>query len=134
MIIIKKIHFLSVLILGISSSIWAVFAKNVWMPIIWLFFLSLLILTNNLKEFKFFIKRFLQIGITLIFISFLQIIFRRQGHVLISVNQFSSSCPSCLRGQNSLLSIPIHIFSSTLCRYFIPQFDRWFLKTSSSLF
>jgi energy-coupling factor transporter transmembrane protein EcfT len=86
----KKIdlHFFSFLFIGISASLWAIFDVRFLMPLSWLIFISLLITINNRKEIRSFTRRFLQIGVTLLGISLLQIIFRREGLVLVTINNF----------------------------------------------
>ncbi|MCI0496119.1 energy-coupling factor transporter transmembrane protein EcfT [candidate division KSB1 bacterium] len=79
---------MSILLLGISSSVWAIAAQDYVMPIIWLVILLAIVSIDNPHEFQFFLKRFSQIGVTLISISLLQIIFRRAGTVVLAVHQF----------------------------------------------
>ncbi len=82
----RQIHFLSILILGISSSVWAVAAKHYLMPLIWLGLLSILVITHDPGEFRHFIKRFTQLGSALIIVSFIHILFRREGAILFRWN------------------------------------------------
>lgn len=83
-----QLHFVTILFLGISSSLWAISAKSYLMPMAWLVILFSLVTLNNPREFKYFLKRFAQIGTTLIIISILQIIFRREGTVLFVWRQY----------------------------------------------
>jgi len=83
--ILEKLHFLSIVTLGITASLWAIFATHYFIPLIWLFLLSGLVVIHRKSEFRMFIKRFLQIGGTLVILSLLQIIFRRSGDVIFSV-------------------------------------------------
>lgn len=84
----KQLNFVSILFLGISASLWAIAATNYIMPIIWLLVLCILVILNSPYEFSRFFKRFAQIGLALVIISLVQILFRREGVVLISWNQF----------------------------------------------
>lgn len=84
----KQLHFVTILVLGLSASLWAITATNFTMPVVWLLLLCILVALNNPLEFRHFFKRFAQIGSTLIILSLFQIIFRRQGEVLIWWNQF----------------------------------------------
>lgn len=84
----SRLHFVSILLLGISSSVWAITAQHYLMPTVWLVLLTILVSLDNPHEFSFFWKRFSQIGATLISISLLQIIFRRSGTIILEVHQF----------------------------------------------
>ena len=84
----RQLHFFTILILGVSASLWAIAATSYIMPITWLMMLYILVTLNSPSEFRHFLKRFTQIGLLLVGISFLQIIFRRQGTVLVSWHQF----------------------------------------------
>ena len=81
-------HFLSILLLGISASLWAVCDTKLLMPMIWLVLLCAFVLLRDPGEFQRFAKRFVKIGLTLLGISLLQIIFRRNGTVLLSIKNF----------------------------------------------
>ena len=81
-------HFLSILLLGISASLWAVCDTKLLMPMIWLVLLCAFVLLRDPGEFQRFAKRFVKIGLTLLGISLLQIIFRRNGAVLLSIKNF----------------------------------------------
>ncbi len=78
-------HFLTILLLGCSATIWAVAETSYVMPLLWLVILSLWIAITAPKEFKMFLRRISQIGLLLTIISLVQIIFRRQGEVLLTV-------------------------------------------------
>src|SRR4030042_6934333 len=82
-----EIHFSTILLLGISVSIWAILATDYFMPVLWLTILCLFVIFTNPHEFKHFFRRFAQIGATLAVVSLLQIIFRREGKVLLSWHQ-----------------------------------------------
>lgn len=80
-----KLHFLTMLLLGGSATVWAVYAKSLLMPLTWLLLLSLWIVLSAPSEFKMFWRRFYHLGLLLFVVSFLQLIFRRQGAVLVSL-------------------------------------------------
>ncbi|MDZ7319029.1 MAG: energy-coupling factor transporter transmembrane protein EcfT [candidate division KSB1 bacterium] len=80
-----KPHFLTMFLLGGSATAWAVYAKALLMPLIWLLLLSFWIIISAPSEFKMFWRRFYHLGLLLFVVSFLQIIFRRQGAVLVSL-------------------------------------------------
>ena len=82
------LHFLTFLFIGLSASLWAIFDVRFLMPIVWLIFLCILVTLNNPHEFSKFFKRFTQIGATLLVISFLQIVFRRNGNILLTFRNF----------------------------------------------
>jgi len=82
-------HFLTILIMGCSATIWAVAETTFIMPLFWLIFLSVWIIFSAPSEFKMFFRRVSQIGLLLTVISLLQIIFRRQGEVLIAIHGFA---------------------------------------------
>ena len=84
----QPFHFLLLLILGISSSLWAVMDKNGLMSAIWLFTLWSMVWIINTREIRRFFKRLIHIGSALIIFSLLQIIFRRQGAVLLKAGEF----------------------------------------------
>ncbi len=77
-------HFVVILAAGISSSYWAIGTTYIFMPLFWLMFLAIWVVTINLSEFNKFVKRFLQIGSMLLAVSLFQIIFRRTGVVVLS--------------------------------------------------
>lgn len=83
---VRNIHFLSILIIGISSSVWAVSARQFLMPLIWLVLLSISMIIYDPGEFRYFIKRFTQLGSALIVVSLIQILFRRDGAILLRWN------------------------------------------------
>ena len=83
-----NINFFTILMIGCSATLWAVVETEYLMPILWLIFLSLWIIIREPGEFKMFFRRFSQIGSLLLIISILQIIFRRQGTILVAVHEF----------------------------------------------
>lgn len=83
-----KLHFLTILIAGSSATFWAVYTTGFVMPFIWLLFLVVWIVVLSPAEFKMFLRRFSQIGLLLLVISLVQIIFRRQGDVLVAIHGF----------------------------------------------
>jgi len=84
----RQLHFLTVLFIGTSASAWAIFDIRIYVPSLWLLFLCVLVVVFNPREFLRFLRRFAQIGTTLLVVSALQIIFRRDGAVLLSVGTF----------------------------------------------
>jgi len=86
--LILDLHFLTFLFIGLSASMWAIFDVRFFMPIAWLIFLCILVTVNNPHEFSKFFKRFTQIGATLLVISILQIVFRRDGNILLTFGNF----------------------------------------------
>jgi len=83
-----KFHFITILTIGCSATLWAVYETNYFMPLFWLFFLAFWILLTAPKEFTRFLRRFSQVGLVLIIVSLIQIIFRRQGEILLSIKGF----------------------------------------------
>jgi energy-coupling factor transporter transmembrane protein EcfT len=81
-------HFLTIFIMGCSATFWAVYETKLLMPVFWLIFLSSWIIIIAPAEFKMFFRRLSQIGLLLLIVSFLQIIFRRQGDVVFSIKGF----------------------------------------------
>lgn len=81
-------HFVTVLMVGCSATLWAVSETKLIMPLFWLGFLSVWIIFIAPTEFKMFFRRVSQIGLLLTVVSLLQIIFRRQGDVLFSIKGF----------------------------------------------
>lgn len=84
----KELHFLTFLAIGFSATLWAIFDIRIMMPISWLIFLCILVLLNNPQEFSIFFRRFSKIGAMLLLLSLLQIIFRREGKVLLAIHNF----------------------------------------------
>lgn len=84
----KEYHFLTVLMLGMSASVWAVGDRRIIMSLVWLTVLCGFILADEPREFIHFFRRLLKIGGVLLSISLLQIIFRRSGQVILSVGDF----------------------------------------------
>ncbi|MBD3289266.1 hypothetical protein GF337_10715 [candidate division KSB1 bacterium] len=82
----EKFHSLSILMLGISSSLWAVSARQYFMPLVWLAVLCILVIIYDPREFSRFLKRFAQLGSALVIISLIQILFRRDGEIIVSLN------------------------------------------------
>ena len=83
-----QIHFLTILFTGCSATIWTVSSTKYLISFLWVIFLALWIIISNPNEFKMFFRRFSQIGLLLLIISLLQIIFRREGSILLSFNGF----------------------------------------------
>ncbi len=81
----KEFHFFTILIMGCSATFWAVSETKMLMPMFWLLFLSVWIILNAPAEFKMFFRRVSQIGLLLMVVSLLQIIFRREGDVVLSI-------------------------------------------------
>lgn len=84
----SKFHFLSILFIGCSATLWAVYETKFLMPLLWLFFLTIWILLIAPAEFKMFLRRLYQVALLLIMVSLLQIVFRRQGDILLSIKSF----------------------------------------------
>jgi len=82
-------HFCTILIIGSSATLWAVYETKFLMPLVWLSLLSIWIIFSAPAEFKMLLRRFSQIGFLLAVVSLLQIIFRRQGDVLLSIKGFA---------------------------------------------
>jgi len=85
----NQFHFLILLLLGMSSSLWAVMDRQGLMSALWLFILWGMVLVIHPKEITRFLKRLFHIGSALIVFSLLQIIFRRQGIALLKVGDFT---------------------------------------------
>lgn len=77
-------HFLTILLLGCSATIWAIAERGYFMPFLWLIILSIWIALTAPGEFKMFLRRVSQIGLLLTIISLVQIVFRRHGEVLLA--------------------------------------------------
>jgi len=84
----NSLHFLTILVAGCSASFWVVVSSHYLLPLLWLVFFSVWIVVREPGEFKKFIKRFSQIGSALLVVSMFQIIFRRQGTIVFSFNEF----------------------------------------------
>jgi energy-coupling factor transporter transmembrane protein EcfT len=83
-----KLHFLTIFIIGCSATISAVLARHFLFPLLWLIFLSAWIIVSAPSEFKLFFYRIAQIGSLLLIVSAVQILFRRSGAVILSLNGF----------------------------------------------
>ena len=83
-----EFHFLTVLVMGLSASLWAVSSVSLAMVTIWLVLLCLFVLILDPKEFPKFFRRLANIGLTLFGVSILQIIFRRNGNVVLWAGSF----------------------------------------------
>jgi len=83
----NSLHFLTILTAGCSASFWVVASSRYLIPLLWLGIFSFWIVAREPGEFKKFFKRFSQIGSALIVVSFFQIIFRRQGDIVLAYNQ-----------------------------------------------
>jgi energy-coupling factor transporter transmembrane protein EcfT len=81
----SKFHFLTILIIGCSATLWAVYDTQIVMPLLWLILLAVWLIFSEPTEFKMFFRRFYRIGLLLLMVSLLQIIFRREGNVLLSI-------------------------------------------------
>ena len=81
-------HFATILTLGISASFWAVFSERIMIPLGWLIAVSAVVFTIHPAEFTRFMHRFLKIGLTLVAVSVLQIVFRREGAIILSIESF----------------------------------------------
>jgi len=81
-------HFLTVLVLGSSASLWAVCDTRFLMPVVWLMVLCAFVVVCEPGEFSLLFRRFARIGVTLSGISLLQIIFRRSGETILSAGHF----------------------------------------------
>jgi energy-coupling factor transporter transmembrane protein EcfT len=84
----NTLHFLTILVAGSSASLWAVFSTNYLMPLLWLIVLSTWIVVRESHEIKKIFKLIIQIGSVLLVVSMFQIIFRRHGTVVFSINNF----------------------------------------------
>ena len=84
----SNFHFLTILTVGCSATLWAVYESHFIMPLFWLLFLAVWILFIAPKEFTMFLRRFYQVGLLLTIVSLVQIIFRRQGEILLSIKGF----------------------------------------------
>lgn len=85
----QELHFLTILIIAFSASMWAVMSSKIYLPLTWLFFLwgvEFFFIPGSISQP---VRRVLKFGSTLLGISLLQIIFRRQGEVLLAVADFS---------------------------------------------
>jgi energy-coupling factor transporter transmembrane protein EcfT len=83
-----EFHFLTVLALGLSASLWAICDTRFFMPVVWLMVLCAFVLVRDPGEFSLFFRRFTKIGVTLSGISLLQIVFRRSGETILSAGHF----------------------------------------------
>lgn len=81
-------HFLTILLAGSSATFWAVYTTGFIMPLLWLILLILWIACISPGEFKIFLRRFSQIGALLLVVSFVQIVFRRQGDIVFAFQGF----------------------------------------------
>ena len=77
---------ISLLLMSLSATAWAVAARDAAMPLIWLAFLVVFILVNQPREIPFFFRRLLKTAALLFAVSLLQIIFRRTGRPLVSIS------------------------------------------------
>jgi energy-coupling factor transporter transmembrane protein EcfT len=84
----NTLHFLTILVAGSSASLWAVFSTNYLMPLLWFIVLFTWIVVRESHEIKKFFKLIMQIGSVLLVVSLFQIIFRRHGTVVFSINNF----------------------------------------------
>lgn len=80
-----KINIVSLLLLGLSATAWAVAGRSVAMPLIWLAVLVLFSLALQPEEIPFFVHRLLKTAAVLIGVSLLQVLFRRSGTPLVSI-------------------------------------------------
>lgn len=87
-IFISNFHFITILTIGCSATLWAVYETNFLMPLFWLLFLTLWIILTAPTEFKMFFRRFYQVVFLLTIVSLVQILFRRQGEILLSIKGF----------------------------------------------
>lgn len=85
----SSLHFVTILVIGFSATMWAIYETRFIMPLIWLILLSLWIIFSNPAEFNMFLRRFYKIGSLLFIVSLLQIIFRREGEIILSIRGFS---------------------------------------------
>ncbi len=85
----QRLHLFSLLLLVSTVSLWAILADHYTVPLMWLLILSVMVLIHRKTEFIAFMRRFLQIGGGLMVISILQIVFRREGDVILSYRGFN---------------------------------------------
>ena len=84
----SKFHFLTIFLIGCSATLWAVYETKFLMPLIWLVFLTIWVILTEPAEFKMFFRRLYQVALLLIMVSLLQIVFRREGEILLSIKSF----------------------------------------------
>ncbi|MCK5147334.1 hypothetical protein KAR48_11295 [bacterium] len=72
-------HPAPILFIGLTASLWAVADHRGIMSIIWLIILCSIIYHLQPDEFSHFFRRITKLALTLLFVSFLQILFRRSG-------------------------------------------------------
>ena len=84
----SNFHFITILTIGCSATLWAVYEIHFLMPLFWLLFLATWIILIAPTEFNMFLRRFYQVGLLLIIVSLVQIIFRRQGEILLAIKGF----------------------------------------------
>ncbi len=82
------LHITTVLMLGISASFWAVLDRTFFVSGAWLCLLWFFVLLFDPGEIRHFFKRLIKTGIVLLAASFLQIVFRRQGSIVLEIAGF----------------------------------------------
>ena len=80
-------HIIPILILGSSASLWSILETRFLMPLLWMGFLSLFIFWTNRNEWRKLVRRILHVGFMLILVSLLQVVFRREGSVFLSIGR-----------------------------------------------
>ncbi|MBN1348923.1 hypothetical protein JXJ21_05900 [candidate division KSB1 bacterium] len=81
-------HILTLFIISISASFWAIFSAKFLMPVAWLVFLFILLFFSHSQGHRRFLYQVARIAILLLFVSLIQVIFRREGDVLLAVDSF----------------------------------------------
>ncbi len=81
----SEYHVSGIFFMGISASLWAVMDRTWFMPLLWLGVLCLFVGIHSPKEYRNFLHRLAKIGMTLVGISLLQILFRRGGSPVLTI-------------------------------------------------
>ncbi|MDW7679886.1 MAG: energy-coupling factor transporter transmembrane component T [bacterium] len=81
-------HFLTLVIFGCCSTGWALYTKSYLVSILWLSTLLLWVILRDPQKVGVFFRRIYQMGSLLLVVSLFQLIFRREGEVLLSWNGF----------------------------------------------
>ncbi|MBN2414345.1 hypothetical protein JXO52_00810 [bacterium] len=79
------VNIISLLLMGLSATAWAVAGQSVVMPLVWLALLLFFILVMQPEDIPYFLRRLLKTATVLVGVSLLQVLFRRSGRPLVSV-------------------------------------------------
>ena len=79
---------MTVLFLSLSAGFWAVTSHSIPVYLIWLIFLGMIAVWINYRDLLSFFSQTGKIGAVLVLVSLVQLIFRREGVVLLSILEF----------------------------------------------